>query len=271
MRGKIDCFLACGDVRGVRPLVETLRDSRTVHNINLIMTAAHAGTAVDVPEGCTVMTADSVICSATIREIAVRATAEYVMLLTKPVNVTLGMSATERVLRVADDSDAALVYSDHWSVENGVRCPHPVPDYQEGSVRDDFDFGPLVMFDTAAFKAAVAGMDKDYEAAGFYDLRLRLSRMALPVHISEYLYTETAVPEASEGEAHFAYVDPKNRNVQIEMEDACTAHLKTVGGYLKPEFDSVDFDCEEFEYEASVIITVRHGVAQGVCIYPLRP
>ena len=136
MRGKIDCFLACGDVRGVRPLVETLRDSRTVHNINLIMTAAHAGTAVDVPEGCTVMTADSVICSATIREIAVRATAEYVMLLTKPVNVTLGMSATERVLRVADDSDAALVYSDHWSVENGVRCPHPVPDYQEGSVRD---------------------------------------------------------------------------------------------------------------------------------------
>ena len=261
MRGKIDCFLACGDVRGVRPLVETLRDSRTVHNINLIMTAAHAGTAVDVPEGCTVMTADSVICSATIREIAVRATAEYVMLLTKPVNVTLGMSATERVLRVADDSDAALVYSDHWSVENGVRCPHPVPDYQEGSVRDDFDFGSLLLINTALLHRYVEDASADYRYAGLYDLRLYLSRVGRLFHINEYLYTEEETDLRASGVKQFDYVNPANRDVQIEMEQAVTAHLEAIGALIDTHnYACPDFGEQDFAVEASVIIPVRDRV-----------
>lgn len=132
------------------PLVNTLRDSRTVHNINLIMTPEHADrTSGDVPEECAVMTAGSMTASATLREIAARATAEYVLLLTKPVCVTLGMGAMVRMLRVADDSDAAMVYSDHWTVEAGERHTHPVIDYQEGSVRDDFDFGSLLLINTS--------------------------------------------------------------------------------------------------------------------------
>lgn len=261
MRGKIDCFLACGDVRGVRPLVETLRDSRTVHNINLIMTAAHAGTAVDVPEGCTVMTADSVICSATIREIAVRAPAEYVMLLTKPVNVTLGMSATERVLRVADESDAALVYSDHWSVENGVRCPHPVPDYQEGSVRDDFDFGSLLLINTALLHRYVEDASADYRYAGLYDLRLYLSRVGRLFHINEYLYTEEETDLRASGVKQFDYVNPANRDVQIEMEQAVTAHLEAIGALIDTHnYACPDFGEQDFAVEASVIIPVRDRV-----------
>ena len=112
----------------------------------------------------------------------------------------------------------------------------------------------------ADFKKAAAGIDKDYKAAGLYDLRLRLSRIAPIVHINEYLYSDVTVDNRKSGEKIFDYVDPKNRGVQIEMEDACTAHLKEIGGYLAPKFTPIEFNKGNFEYEASVIIPVRNRV-----------
>lgn len=263
MRGKIDCFLACGDVRGIMPLVETLRNSRTVHDINLIMTAGEDETSGGVPEGCMVMTADSVVGSATIREMAARATAEYVMFLTKPVSVSLGMAATERLLRVADDSDAAMVYSDHWTVEHGERRPHPVIDYQEGSVRDDFDFGSLLLINTALLHryAEEAAPAADYRYAGLYDLRLYLSRVGRLFHINEYLYTEEETDTRASGVRQFDYVNPANRDVQIEMEHAVTAHLDAIGVLIDThDYACPDFGEQDFPVEASVIIPVRNRV-----------
>lgn len=258
MRGKIDCFLACGDISSIKPLVAELRDSRTVHNINLIMTASMAGDR-RLPADCPVMVADNVTGSATIRAIAGQATAEYVLLLTKPVRLSLGMTALERLLRVAADSDAALVYSDHWSVEQGERKAHPVIDYQEGSVRDDFDFGSLLLINTALLHKYVAeAAAPDYRYAGLYDLRLFLSREGRVFHINEYLYTEEETDLRASGVKQFDYVNPANRDVQIEMEQAVTSHLTAIGaridtaGCICPDFGEQDFPVE-----ASVIIPVR--------------
>lgn len=256
MHEQIHCFLPYVSEAQAGATVKALKAENTVGKITLLAT----DTAAVAPEGCGIIYIGKLDSTATMRAIADAAGEEFILLYRSRNTLTPGYFALERMMRILRDSGGVMVYADRYVKIGESKSNVPAIDCQEGSLRDDFDFGPLVMFDTAAFKAAVAGMDKDYEAAGFYDLRLRLSRMALPVHIREYLYTETVVPEASEGEAHFAYVDPKNRNVQIEMEDACTAHLKTVGGYLEPEFNSVDFDCEEFEYEASVIIPVRNRV-----------
>lgn len=262
MRGKIDCFLACGSFGGIEPLVSVLHDSRTVHNINLIVTdtAASDGCA---PEGCSLMVTENITGSATIRDVADRATAEYVLLLTKPVAIEPGMGALERMLRVAADSDAAMVYSDHWTVEQGERRAHPVIDYQEGSVRDDFDFGSLLLVSTALLHryVAEAAPTTDYRYAGLYDLRLFLSREGRIFHLNEYLYTEEETDLRASGVKQFDYVNPANRDVQIEMEQAVTAHLDAIGARIDTaDYACPDFGEQDFPVETSVIIPVRNRV-----------
>ena len=153
-----------------------------------------------------------------------------------------------------------MLYSDHYTVVEGVQSNAPVIDYQFGSLRDDFDFGTLLFFNTADFKKAAAGIDAEYNAAGLYDLRLRISRLGALVHINEYLYTDITVDNRASGQKIFDYVDPRNRASQIEMEQACTAHLKEIGGYLEPVFEPVELTAGGFANEASVIIPVRNRV-----------
>ena len=76
----------------------------------------------------------------------------------------------------------------------------------------------------------------EYSHAGLYDLRLRVSRLGSLVHINEFLYYDIETDFRKSGEKMFDYVDPKNREVQIEMEKACTSHLKAIGAYLPPVF-----------------------------------
>ena len=185
---------------------------------------------------------------------------DYVLLCTRPVAVEPGYHMLERLVQVAEQTDTGMVYADHYNVVGGKRANAPVIDYQAGSLRDDFDFGSVLMFNAAAFKDAVARMDKEYEFAGLYDLRLKVSQKAEIVHINEYLYSDVELDTRKSGEKIFDYVDPKNRGVQIEMEDACTAHLKAVGGYLEPKFKKIEFSAGNFEYEASVIIPVRNRI-----------
>lgn len=164
--------------------------------------------------------------------------------------------ALERMVQIAEDTGAAMVYADHFN----DRGPAPVIDYQKGSLRDDFDFGGLLLYRTDVFLKALASMDKDYAYAGLYDLRLKASRLGKIEHIGEYLYYEIETDTRKSGEKLFDYVDPKNRAVQIEMEQAVTDHLKAVGGYLEPVFKDVSLEGGDFEYEASVIIPCRNRV-----------
>ena len=151
-----------------------------------------------------------------------------------------------------------MVYADHYQIADGKQTNAPVIDYQFGSLRDDFNFGSVLLFNTSKLKEAACRMKCDYNFAGLYDLRLKLSQKADLVHINEYLYSEVENDTRKSGEKIFDYVDPKNRNRQIEMEAACTEHLKEIGGYLKPEFKQIEFSAGNFEYEASVIIPVRN-------------
>ncbi len=196
--------------------------------------------------------------SEAVRYMAATATGAYTMVYTKPTRLRWVHYALHRLLQIAGDTGAALIYSDHFKLVDGVETPSPVIDYQAGSLRDDFDFGSVMVFRTSVLKQAVAEMDVDYRFAGLYDLRLRVSRQGPVVHVNEFLYYDIELDSRKFGEKLFDYVNPRNREIQIEMEQACTAHLKAIGGYLKPVFKEVDLNCEQFEYEASVVIPCRN-------------
>lgn len=224
----------------------------------IILFGAEAPAAL--PAGCGFLSAADPFGSQSLKAIAAQAEAPYTLLYTKDTILSLGMFALERMMRILEDSGAAMAYADHYQLKGSQQTIAPVIDYQQGSLRDDFDFGSVLLLRTAALKEAAARMKADYRFAGLYDLRLKLSQRGELVHINEYLYTEVENDTRRSGEKIFDYVDPKNRNRQLEMEAACTEHLKEVGGYLKPEFEHIEFDRGDFEYEASVIIPVRNRI-----------
>uniref|UniRef100_A0AB33ISX3 Glycosyltransferase family A protein n=1 Tax=Prevotella sp. GTC17254 TaxID=3236794 RepID=A0AB33ISX3_9BACT len=199
--------------------------------------------------------------TSTLKAIAAQASEDYTLIYTKQTTLRFGYLALKRLMNIAEDTDAGMVYADHYKVMGGEEVKAPVIDYQQGSLRDDFDFGSVLFFKTSALKKAAEQMTADYQFAGLYDLRLKLSQHASLVHANEYLYSEIENDTRKSGEKQFDYVDPRNRDRQIEMEKACTEHLKEIGGYLKPEFEPINLAEGNFEYEASVIIPVRNRVS----------
>lgn len=238
---KITCFVPYIDESQAGKTLSALRDSLLVDKV----------VCLDEP----------VFKSETIRRIAAESNADYALVYTKTTTLELGYMALERLLQIAQDTEAGLVYADHYQVKGGELVKAPVIDYQKGSLRDDFDFGSVLFFDAAALKESVQRMTETYQHAGLYDLRLKLSQRYALVHANEYLYSEVEEDNRKSGEKQFDYVDPRNRDRQIEMEKACTQHLKEIGGYLEPHFKDIDFNQGEFEVEASVIIPVRNRAA----------
>jgi hypothetical protein len=184
------------------------------------------------------------------------AQADYVLLYLKTLPLQIGYLALERMMQIAGDTHAGMLYADSYRMIDGDKKPHPLIDYQKGSLRDDFDFGSLLLFRTDALKNILQDMSEDFEYAGLYDLRLKLSQQYGIEHVNEYLYSEIEVDRRTSGEKLFDYVDPKNRDIQLEMERACTHHLQAIEAYLAPHFDEIYFDKLNFPVEASVIIPV---------------
>ena len=257
MRQKIDLFLPCEDLDVAQEALLELHDNKTVQHINLLVSADFAASH-QVPDGCTFIVVDRLESSNTVSSIAENTDADYVIICTKATPIRWGLYALERFLRTADDTGAVMVYSDHYSVQEGKLEKHPVIDYQVGSLRDDFDFGSLWLVKAQNLLDYAAQQDRqEYQFAGLYDLRLYLSRVGEIFHINEFLYTEDELDIRKSGEKQFDYVNPRNREVQIEMEKACTHHLEKVGALVDTNYYRLpDFDEQEFEYEASVIIPV---------------
>ena len=191
-----------------------------------------------------------------VKQVADAADTEYTLFYTRQTELSWVRFGLERLEQIASDSGAAMIYADHFDGD----APAPVIDYQQGSLRDDFDFGGVQLYRTSALKEAASKMDAEYEFAGLYDLRLRVSEIGPLVHVNEFLYYELETDRRKSGEKLFDYVDPRNRGVQVEMEAACTAHLKRIGGYLEPKFKEVDLNSVPFEVEASVVIPCRNRV-----------
>lgn len=201
---------------------------------------------------------ESLYQTTTIQQIAKETKGEYCLLITKCTPLKLHYLALERLQQIAEDSKAGLVYADHYQLKDDKCVNAPVIDYQQGSLRDDFDFGSVLLFNSKALKESCQRMKNSYQHAALYDLRLKLSQRYDLVHANEYLYTEIEEDNRKSGEKQFDYVDPRNQDRQKEMESACTEHLKEIGGYLKPSFKTVDFVHDSFEFEASVIIPVKN-------------
>ena len=197
-----------------------------------------------------------------LREIAKSLTKEYMILYTKPYPLEMGMFAAERMMSVADDTRADMVYADHYELitdaeGNEVRRKHPLIECQKGALRNDFDFGSVLLFRTTSFRKAVEQMTVDRRWGALYDLRLRMNKI---VHINEYLYTEVETDLRKSGEKQFDYVDPRNREVQIEMEEICTEHLKRIGAWLPPVFKDAGAQNDSFPVTATVVIPVFNRI-----------
>ena len=256
MKVTINCFLPFSRLAETVQTVKELRASDLVNKIYLL---ASPITNICLP-GCELITVEKMQSAQAMRAIAEHSDATYTLLYTKRTELKMGMLALERMVQVMEMTQAGMTYADHYQLTDGVQKPAPVIDYQPGSLRDDFDFGSVLLFNAQAFKEAAKETEEKFLYAGLYDLRLRISQKHKLVHINEYLYTEVESDKRTSGEKQFDYVDPKNRQAQIEMEEACTNHLKKIGGYLPPIFRPVDFNSHTFKYEASVIIPVRNRV-----------
>ena len=217
-----------------------------------------------------------------LRELASSVKGKYILLYTGTHRLEMGMFAEERMISVAEDTGADMVYADHYRIVsdsqgNEIRKKHPLIDCQKGALRNDFDFGTVLFFRTESFRKAVVAMETDYEYAALYDLRLRMDRI---VHINEFLYTDVETDTRKSGEKQFDYVDPRNRAVQIEMEKVCTEHLKRIGAYLKPVFKEPEDDNASYPVKATVVIpvfnrirTVRDAVESALsqkCDFPFN-
>ena len=187
--------------------------------------------------GVTILSGVSLKSTETLRSIAEAVTEKFVLIYQKDSPLDMGLFALDRIIAIAEDTKADMLYADHYRIVDGNRRRYPVIDCQKGALRDDFDFGSVIVFRTSSFKKAVRSMTEDYQWGALYDLRLRMKNI---VHINEYLYTEIETDNRKSGEKQFDYVDPKNRQVQIEMERICTEHLKRIGAYLAPEFKNPD-------------------------------
>ena len=197
-----------------------------------------------------------------LREIAKSLTKEYMILYTKPYPLEMGMFAVGRMTAVADDTCADMVYADHYELiadadGNEVRRKHPLIECQKGALRNDFDFGSVLLFRTSSFRKAVEQMTVDRRWGALYDLRLRMNKI---VHMNEYLYTEVETDLRKSGEKQFDYVDPRNREVQIEMEEICTEHLKRIGAWLPPVFKDAGVQNDSFPVTATVVIPVFNRI-----------
>ena len=258
MREKIDCFLPCDDLKTALHTVRQLRVSKTIQHIFLLVSQQLSEEEAADFSDCHQIVVGNLSSSNTLMSIAENAKADYALLQTQPRQLLMGQGALERMLRVASDSDAAMVYADHYDIIGGERKDHPVIDYHLGSIRDDFDFGCLRLVKTSLLhEFATQAGESDYQHAGLYALRLFLSRHGEIFHINEKLYTEEETDTRASGVKQFDYVNPRNREVQIEMEQAATAHLAEIGAKIDPSFyRRPDFNEQEFDVEASVVIPV---------------
>ncbi len=253
----IDVFLPQGSIDSNRKTIDQLKKNELVKEIYIISSGSYSNSI----NNTRTIFSESFSSTYTIKKIADHSSSKYTLLILNDKTIRPNKFSLERFVQVAECMDAGIVYSDFYDSEENKLLPHPVIDYQSGSLRDDFDFGHLLFIETQALKTAVNLMKDEFTHAGIYDLRLIISQTKPLIRIPEFLYTINTSEDLGSEEKHFSYVDPKNREVQIEMEKAVTNHLKAINALLQPPFAEVDLASDKnFEYEASVIIPVRNRV-----------
>jgi hypothetical protein len=196
-----------------------------------------------------------IVSSETLKEIAEKTSAKYLALATKTPKVEIAEDALQRFVQIAEDTNAGMLYADYYKISDEKREFMPTIEYQEGSLRDDFDFGNFLFFDANLFKQTVENQKYNYQFAAFYALRLDISKI---FHINEPLYDVLENDIKNSNNRQFEYVDVKNIEIQQEMEKAVTEYLKKNGAFLTPNYRQISLNSEKFEFEASIIIPVKN-------------
>jgi len=252
MKSQIDVFIPYNGLENTEKTVIELLKEELVNNIFLITSDGKLGGI----ENCTTLVTENFNSSDTIDLIAQNSQSEFTLILTQDYSLELGQHALLRFCNVAKNTNASLIYSNYYQLKGKKKNHIPVIDYQFGSLRDDFNFGPLFFYKTSALKDVVARSHEKYKFAGFYNLRLKVSQKNDIIRVPEFMYKIIELESVDASKKHFAYVDPKNRSVQIEMEKAVTEHLKDINAYLPPKFNEVNFGVYNFKNIASVVIPV---------------
>ncbi|MCW0484238.1 glycosyltransferase family 2 protein [Gaoshiqia sediminis] len=253
MQKKIDCFLAWSGQAETRETIKQLRQSPLTGSIVVI--SPHP-VAVDQAE---VLVADRPFSTGCMKQLAGKIAHDFAFIALNPTQLDIGRFALERLVQLAENSGAAMTYSDYYELKEGIRSNHPVIDYQKGSLRDDFNFGPVQLFRKDVLQTFAKAAYADWQHAGYYALRLLASRMGEIVRIPEFLFSMVETDTRQSGEKQFDYVSANSREKQVEMEQACTIHLQKIGAFLSPDFEAVEF-ANGFPVEASVVIPVRNRI-----------
>ena len=251
MSEKISCFITYNGEKKTRVTIDLLFQLDSVKNVFILAPEEKK------VENAGVLITQNPFSTPTIELLAEKSNSDFSLFIFDGGCADFSRNAIERMLQVARQTRAAMVYADYHEVKNGQQQPHPIINYQEGSLRDDFDFGPVQLFRSDVLKSFE---EENYQWAGYYALRLHASRIGELIHIPELLFAKEETDTRKSGEKQFDYVRGNTREKQIEMEEACTSHLKKIGAFLEPGFREVDFSTQEFPVEASVVIPVRNRI-----------
>lgn len=256
MKPQISVFLTynCAKQQGV--LLNDLHSSGLIDKI-FLFTPKHGFPKIG---DCKNIVVPNLHSSKAIKAAAKNSQSNYTLFVLKDSVLKLGMFALERFIQVSDATDAGIIYSDYNFIDGQNLVGRPLIDYQTGSIRDDFDFGSILFFDTKALKKAVLQCKKNYKYAGFYNIRLMISEKYAIRRIPEFLYNVDQKDKHKSGDKQFDYINPKNRDIQLEMERAATEHLKRIKALIKPMNEKLDIGEGTFKCEASVIIPVKNRV-----------
>lgn len=178
--------------------------------------------------------------------------------------VTFDSNFLHRMEEVSSDSDASITYCSYREKDGEMISPHPVIDYQFGSVRDDFDFGSVVLLNAADVLAASENFtheESETPDGGWYALRLRMSIGKTVAALPEFLYTVEKNDFRKSGEKQHDYVNPRNSYYQAHAERVFTEYLNDVDGLVSLHPVHPDLSEGEFPVTASVIIPVRNRVS----------
>jgi hypothetical protein len=248
---KLNCFIVFSGETETQTVVKQLKSSDLVSEVFVI---SPGKTEI---ENAKTLISNHPFSTETIKLIAANSNTTYSFIAVQNQSLAIGQFALERMVQVAESTSAAMVYTDYFEVKNGIQTPHPVIDYQIGSLRDDFNFGPVQLFRNDVLKSFD---EQEFTWAGYYSLLLHASRLGELVRIPEFLFTMNETDTRKSGEKQFDYVSGSAREKQIEMEKVCTVHLKKIGGFLQPPFREIDLSKGNFPVEASVIIPVRNRI-----------
>jgi hypothetical protein len=251
MKGKTDCFIAYFGMPETQNLVTRLITNEIANRVFVL-----ASETVEITDAETIITRE-LLSTRSIKQIVKRCEADFALLALNSTQLEIGRFAVERLVQVAENTGAAMVFADYFEIKNGQQNYHPVIDYQEGSLRDDFNFGPVQFYRSEVLKNFD---EEELKFAGYYALRLHVARQGEILRIPEPLFTMVETDTRKSGEKQFDYVSGNTPAKQIEMEKVCTTHLKKIGAFVQPPFKEIDFSEQRFPVEASVIIPVKNRI-----------